>query len=217
LIPVISFIGHSQCEKTSVIQHIAKELTVLGLRVGVIKESDNEVTRDLLKRDTIAEYFVHGIESVCFHSDQGILTLQTNTEQPLTYILFKLFTDVDIILAEGFNNLKNVPKIEIARAEVCPELSQQTSGVKAIIADFPTSFEPQYSYTQTKELARFITNNFMRRGEEHCIDVFADGKRLPLKSFVKLSLRGTLLGFLESLKFTDNVGLFEIKIKNNRR
>jgi len=217
VIPVISFIGHSQCEKTSVIRHIAKELTVLGVRVGVIKESDNEVTKELLKHNNIAEYFVNGIESICLHSEQGILTLQTNTDQPLTYILFKLFTDVDIILAEGFSNLKNVPKIEIARADVCADLSQQPNGVKAIVADFPTSFEPQYAYTQTKELARFISNNFMRLGEEHCIDVFADGKRLPLKNFVKLSLRGTLLGFLESLKFTDNVGIFEIKIKNNRK
>jgi len=217
LIPVISFIGWHNSGKTTLIRKVVKELSKNGIKTGIIKGTKHEDINIDKKGSDSALYREDGIETVSLVTPKEIYTIQDNTEQPLNYLLFKLFSksDVDLIIAEGFKHSPFIPKIEVARAAISKELIKSTTNnIKAVVSDFTADFEPNFSFEQTKEIASFIIKNVINAEHDNFIEVFADGKRLPLKSFVKDALRGTFLGFLSSLKFTENVKNFEIKIKN---
>lgn len=217
VIPVISFIGWHNSGKTTLIRKVIKELSLMGIKTGIIKGTKHEDIYINKKGSDSDLYREDGIETVSLVTPKEILTIQDNKEQPLDYLLFKLFSnsDVDLIIAEGFKHAPFIPKIEVARAAISKELIKNSiNNIKAIVSDFPVDFEPNFTFNQTKEIASFILENFINAEQDNFIEVFADGKRLPLKNFVKDAMRGTFLGFLSSLNFTDNVKNFEIKIKN---
>lgn len=220
MIPVVSFIGWHNSGKTTLIRKVVKELSQMGIKTGIIKDTKHyDIIIDKKGSDS-SLYREDGIETVSLVTPKEIHTIQDNKKQPLNYLFFKIFSesDVDLIIAEGFKHSFFIPKIEVARAAISKELiKNSTNNIKAIVSDFPVDFEPHFTFQQTKDIASFIIDNFINGEQNNFIEVFADGKRLPLNNFVNDALRGTLLGFLSALKFTDDVDTLEIKIKNYDR
>lgn len=217
MIPVVSFIGWHNSGKTTLIRKVVKELSLLGVRTGIIKSTKHEDIELDKKGSDSSTYREDGVRIVSLVTPKEIFTVQDNTDQPLNYLLFRLFsqTDVDLVIAEGFKHSPFIPKIEVAREAISKELIKDTtSNVKAIVSDFPVDFNPHFTFDMVKEIALFIKEQIIDAEKEDFVEVFADGKRLPLNNFVKDIMHGTFLGFLNGLKNTENVKIFEIKIKN---
>jgi len=176
LIPVVAFIGQKNSGKTYIIQKVIPELAKAGITAGYIKEchEDNVTQVCILQND-----FTEEPAEACLFSSNKVITIRTNKDISLSYIIFKFFSHVDVVLAEGFSSVKNIPKFEVARRIASTELDGRTiPGVRAVISDFNPRFEPQYSFEQPAEIAQFIMNTFLRLEEEDSIEVYADGKRL---------------------------------------
>lgn len=60
-------------------------------------------------------------------------------------------------------------------------------------------------------MSRNKTDNTGKQIEK--VSLFVNGKKVPLLEFVQDALAGTVTGFINSLKFTQNVHDIELRIK----
>jgi len=121
---------------------------------------------------------------------------------------------VDVILCEGFKNESSIKKIEVAREEISKELlKDKVGGVIAVVSDFDIDNIKHFSFKEIKELCNFIIEHFNISNKPFFIDLFVNKRRIPLKRFVKDSLKNTVCGYVSALKFTENAEEIELKIK----
>jgi molybdopterin-guanine dinucleotide biosynthesis adapter protein len=71
---------------------------------------------------------------------------------------------------------------------------------------------------ESEEIASFIRKRFLKDGEKERdkVSLLVNGNKVPLKGFVQDALAGTVVGFVKSLKFSDDASEIELRIKVGR-
>ncbi len=211
---IVTFIGYHDSGKTTLVSKVVGHLKDMGYRVAVIKSSnDSGVSFDTPGTDTF-KHREAGADSVLFVApDQMVLQTGANDLSLIT-LAHRYCSDADIVIGEGFKHARRVAKIEVIR-NIEQDLRNEVHGVVAVATDLDVTCDYIFQLNKTKELAKFIEKRFLLgkgRGPEKA-SLLIDGKKIPLKMFVQEALAGTVFGFVDSLKMTDEVQEIELRIK----
>jgi molybdopterin-guanine dinucleotide biosynthesis protein B len=217
MIPIVSFIGWQDSGKTTVAQKVVAILKEKGLRVAVIKSTHHtSINFDKEDSDTRA-YSEASADAVTLMAPDQMVTISHRPEMKLTDIVHRFFHDVDIVIGEGFKNERHIAKIEVTRSDN-ELLKDQVNGVVAVVTDRSLPEVAVFRPDQPEKIAEFIIDQYIedpKRPDTEAV-LFVNGKKVPMKGFVQEALAGTVLGFIKSLKKTENTQSIELRVKLNR-
>jgi len=211
---IVTFIGYHDSGKTTLVSNVVQELKKMGYHVAVIKSSNEKnVQFDTPGTDT----FVHreaGADSVLFVGPDQMVLQTGASHHSLVTLAHRYFPDSDIVIGEGFKHARKVAKIEVQRNRD-QNLRGEVHGVIALATDFDIAGDYVFRLGESREIALFIEKRFLlgknKRPEK--ASLLVDGRKIPLKEFVQECLAGTVYGFVDALKLTDEASEIELRIK----
>jgi molybdopterin-guanine dinucleotide biosynthesis protein MobB len=121
--PVISIVAKSGTGKTTLLEKLIGELKRRGYRVGAMKHDAHEFEIDREGKDSW-RLTQAGADTMVISSPAKIAMIKRNTgktEPSISDIVNAYFSDVDIVLTEGFKK-NRFPKIEVHRKERSPTI-----------------------------------------------------------------------------------------------
>ena len=114
--PVVSFVAKSGTGKTTLLEKVIAVLKARGWKVGVIKHDAHRFDIDHPGKDS-HRLTAAGADTMLITSPEKLaLVRQHQASPPLGELIASYFSDVDIVLTEGFK-LADLPKIEVHRKE----------------------------------------------------------------------------------------------------
>ncbi len=115
--PVICIVGKNKTEKTQLMEALIKELKSRGLRVGALKHHKHgDFDIDIEGKDTW-KYAKAGADTLAISSSVKFASIKkVEKEMGIDEMLDTYFSDVDIVLADGFA-LSDKPRIIVAESD----------------------------------------------------------------------------------------------------
>jgi molybdopterin-guanine dinucleotide biosynthesis protein MobB len=111
----VAFVARSGTGKTTLVETLIGEMRGRGYRVGALKHDAHRFEIDRPGKDS-ARFTAAGAEVMVLVSDDTVAMVQKPTQPPrLDRVLREWFTDLDLVLVEGYKT-SDLPKIEIQRA-----------------------------------------------------------------------------------------------------
>jgi molybdopterin-guanine dinucleotide biosynthesis protein B len=215
---VVSVVGTSKAGKTTFLEKLIPELRRRGYRIGTIKHDVHDsFSLDQEGKDTW-KHRQAGAQTVAISSPARVgLTKQVREEMTLDQLAALYFQDEDLVLTEGYKG-GNKPKIEVCRKERQTQpICSEKDGLVAVVSDFPTGGGvPCFPLEDVGRVADFIEERFLEGRSEPRLVVRLDGKKLPMKSFVKDFVMGGILGMLSALRGYGEPSRVEITISIKR-
>jgi molybdopterin-guanine dinucleotide biosynthesis protein B len=161
--PVIAIIGKKNCGKTTLIEKLIPELIELGFRVGTIKHHHHgAINMDQPGKDTW-RHKQAGAHAVVLSSPTGLgLIRDTSQEIPVPELVDLYFSDVDLVLTEGYKK-ESFPKVEIFRSSVHAEpLPDPGEELIAIMSDVEVARDiPRFGLEDSRLLAKFLVKSVL--------------------------------------------------------
>jgi molybdopterin-guanine dinucleotide biosynthesis protein B len=215
---VLSIVGGSKVGKTTFLERLIPEVRSRGYRVGTIKhDAHDNFEIDHQGKDTW-RHREAGSETVAISSPSRFaLTKSVQTELDVDSIVATYFADEDLVLTEGYRTGTKA-KIEICRRGVHPApRCGQADRLIAVVSD--TALEvgvPNFDLEDISGVADFIEERFLSRTTRPDVVVRLDGRKLPIKSFVKDFLMGGILGMVSTLRGYEEPAQIDISIRMKR-
>jgi molybdopterin-guanine dinucleotide biosynthesis protein MobB len=157
--PIISFVGYSGTGKTTLLEKVVAELKKRGLKIAVIKHVPHEDLEFDKEGKDSRRYVAAGADEVVLSGRwETIIMKKTPRDMTPQQISALLDDDTDLILAEGFKNIRNV-KIEVHRKEMGHELLTDAGQLLAVVTDEPLDIAvPQFEFDSNPaiEIAELI-------------------------------------------------------------
>ncbi|MBI4726502.1 molybdopterin-guanine dinucleotide biosynthesis protein B [candidate division TA06 bacterium] len=195
--PIISFVGHSNSGKTTLIKKIVRILNRKGYRVGVLKHTHGAIKAD--RRGTDTDRFRLAGAKISSISDDKLLVRFENVKGLIPkMVVSALSSELDLLIIEGYKK-ESFPKVLFS-----DELSSVS--LKGIIATVgpknPSDSKVRhFKPSMPNEIARWLEQTFILPArKKRSLQIFIDGKPLPMNPFVRQMIRETLAGMLKSLK-----------------
>ncbi len=217
MVPIVSFVGYHNVGKTTFATKVVRILKKKGYSVAVLKSTKHrEVVKDTEGKDSF-RYRQAGADAVGIVTPDELVVFQGIGKINLKFLSFLLFDDYDIVVCEGFKH-QDIPKIEVTRKEFRNKLLlQEIDGIVAVVSDYPVPNVRNFSIDSPEEVARFLEREFIRKRTEgfpEDVELFINGKRIPMKFFVKKVLSNLLSGFVGSLTGIDEkVERVDVRVK----
>ncbi len=161
--PVLAIIGKKNCGKTTLIEKLIPELIALGLRVGTIKHHHGTISMDQPGKDTW-RHKQAGAHAVVLSCPTGLGVIRdTPAEIPVPELVERYFSDVDLVLTEGYKK-EALPKIEIFRSTVHAEpLTDLGDDLIATVSDVEVARDiPRFGLAETRRLAEFVIERLVK-------------------------------------------------------
>lgn len=214
MVPIVTFIGWHNSGKTTLIREVVKHLKQQNLRVAVIK-STKETGIEFDHPGTDTDMFRKaGAEAVSLMAPDQFALITSQQDDSVITLIHRYFNQYDIVIGEGFKHERKIPKIEVTRKGAEP-LAAQVHRVIATVTDQALAGEFIFKPDESKEIAEFIIKKFLAdtdRYAERAL-LFVNGRKIPMKGFVQDALAGTVHGFVQSLKQTEDIADLELIIK----
>ncbi len=120
-VKAVAFVSKSGTGKTTLLEKVIPRLKDRGYRVGVIKHDAHRFDIDRPGKDSY-RLTSAGADTMVISSPEKLALVKMHAESPpVEDLLAAFFTDVDIVLVEGFKS-SSLPKIEVHRRERSPDL-----------------------------------------------------------------------------------------------
>lgn len=152
---LITFVGHSNSGKTTLIENLIPELKRRGYRIGTIKHTHHGFSMDQKGKDTY-RHRAAGADAVLAASPGQIALVKSTTEDSLDSLL-PYFQEMDIVLVEGFKQEKK-PKIEVFRSQIQQTpLFPEDDLLMAVVTDSPHSARvPVFQFEDVQAICDLI-------------------------------------------------------------
>lgn len=164
-VKVVSFTAKSGTGKTTLMEKVIVLLKERGYRVGAIKHDAHRFDIDYPGKDS-HRFTAAGADTMLISSPE-MLAMVKKYESPPTIeeLLTTHFTDMDIVLTEGFKK-SNLPKIELHRRERSSTLlcrgEWNDPGLLAVASDEPLELDvPLLDINDAEMVADFIEEKFL--------------------------------------------------------
>lgn len=213
MIPAFTIVGKSGSGKTLLIEKLIAEFKARGYRVAAVKHAHQPVEIDAEGKDTWR--FARAGSNASVISSPSKLTVFKNASKEPTVeeALEALGEGFDIVILEGFKRSK-LPKIEVHRSDLGKDLACPPEDLAAVITDGEMPLDlPRFKSDDTRGIVDFIEKEIMAKAGSD-ITVFANGKQVFMKPFVKDIIGSAILAMLGSLKNTGIIRNVTIFIRN---
>lgn len=157
---IISIVGPSGSGKTTLLEKLIPALIRRGLTIGTLKHDVHGFDMDRPGKDSWRHKQAGAAVSVISSPDKvGLVMDADHDNRPIE--LAPLFTNVDIVLTEGYKTATN-DKIEVFRPEVHGELlCRDDETLVAVASDVPVDINvPRIPLQHVDELADFLIAHF---------------------------------------------------------
>lgn len=165
-VKVVSFVAKSGTGKTTLLEKVIAELKNRGYTVGAIKHDAHQFDIDHPGKDS-HRLTVAGADTMLISSPEKLALIKKHAASPpVEVLLATYFTDVDIVVTEGFKK-STMPKIEIHRQERSPTLlcrgEEHDPMLVAVASDEPLDLDvPVLDLNNPTEVADFVVEHFLR-------------------------------------------------------
>ncbi len=153
---ILSVVGKSDSGKTTLILKLLPELKKRRYRVAVAKHCPHGFDLDIEGKDSW-KFTQAGAEGILLTSVGSFALLRPKEDSlSMRERLQNYFSDVDIVLMEGYDNEPGIEKIEIIREEI-GEMGSDIDGVIAYVSDMRVETEKRvFSPDDISAVADFI-------------------------------------------------------------
>jgi molybdopterin-guanine dinucleotide biosynthesis adapter protein len=161
-VPMVSFVGHSGCGKTTFIEKLIPLLTRCGVKVGIIKHDVHGFEMDKPGKDTWRHKRAGAVGTIVSSSSQIGLVLDTDHDH-LPHELAPLLVSADLIIVEGYKSGSQT-KIEVFRPHATGDqtpLCLKDPQLIAVISDAPLEIDqPVFGTRDIASVAAFLREHF---------------------------------------------------------
>ena len=158
----IAIVGNSGAGKTTLLERLIPALKRKGLRVGAVKHDAHRFDIDHPGKDS-HRLTASGADTMVITSPSMLAMVKRySAPPPIEELLERYFTDMDLILVEGFRG-SSLPKIEVHRkafrsALICRG-ERNDPGLAAVASDEPLDLDvPVLDLNDPEAIARFIVS-----------------------------------------------------------
>lgn len=174
MIPAISIVGHSDSGKTSLIEHLIRELKMRGRRLTAVKHAHEDFDLDRPGKDSY-RFAAAGCESIALLGARRSALIRT---QEAGYAFDDLLDlagrGADIVLIEGLSS-GPYPKIEVYRDELGLGLRCKPEDLLAVVTDRPLDIGcKQFSPQEVGAIADFVERSVSEGASENTSDPVGD-------------------------------------------
>jgi len=166
--PAVSFVAKSGTGKTTLLEKVIAILRERGWQVGVIKHDAHRFDIDHPGKDS-HRLTAAGAATMLISSPEKLALVKKHlSAPPINELITTYFSDVDIILTEGFK-LSDLPKIEVHRQErSCTLLCRgehHDPTLIAVASDEPLDIDvPLLDLNSPAAVVSFLEAKFLNRG-----------------------------------------------------
>ena len=216
--PIITFIGWHDCGKTTLASQVVRHLKERGYTVAVIKSTkETGLILDKEGTDTYS-YAQAGADAVTLIAPDQMVMKTTKPTRVLNTLAHRYFSDMDLVVGEGFKEERQVAKIEVSRGDT-ELLRDQVTGVIAIATDRNISGNFIFRLDESSEIADFIEKRFLNKNgqKKDQAVLLVNGKKVVMKDFVQKALAGMVKGFVNTLRINgSDIQEIELRIRINK-
>jgi molybdopterin-guanine dinucleotide biosynthesis protein len=165
-VKAVSFVAKSGTGKTTLLEKVIAELKLRGYRVGAVKHDAHQFDIDHPGKDS-HRLTAAGADTMLISSPEKLALIKKHSASPpVEELLATYFSDVDIVVTEGFKK-SGLPKIEIHRKERSPTLlcrgEEYDPTLLAVASDEPLDLDvPVLDLNNPSEVAGFVVERFLR-------------------------------------------------------
>jgi molybdopterin-guanine dinucleotide biosynthesis protein MobB len=163
---VVSFVAKSGTGKTTLLERVIACLKERGYRVGVIKHDAHRFDIDHPGKDS-HRLTAAGADTMLISSPEKLAVVKKHSASPpIEELVSTYFSDVDIVLTEGFKK-STMPKIELHRKERSDKLlcrgDEYDHALIAVASDEPLDLDvPVLDLNNPLQVTAFIEERFLR-------------------------------------------------------
>ncbi len=163
---MLAFVAKSNTGKTTLLEKLIRELKGRGYRIGAIKHDAHRFEIDHPGKDSYRLTAAGADSMLITSSDQLALVKKHETSPSLEQLIETYFSDVDIVLTEGFK-MSPIPKIELHRQERSATLicrgEQNDPMLIAVASDEPLDLDvPVLNLNDAIAIADFVEMRFLK-------------------------------------------------------
>jgi molybdopterin-guanine dinucleotide biosynthesis protein MobB len=164
-VKAVSFVAKSGTGKTTLLEKVIIHLKELGYKVGVVKHDAHRFDIDHPGKDSY-RLTAAGADTMLICSPDKLAMVKKHTASPtIEDLLEEYFTDVDIVLTEGFKK-SSMSKIELHRQERSAALlcrgDEYDPTLVAVASDEYLELDvPLLDLNNAEMVARFIEQRFL--------------------------------------------------------
>lgn len=165
-VKIVSFVAKSGTGKTTLLEKVIPLLKERGYKVGVVKHDAHRFDIDHPGKDS-HRLTAAGADTMLVSSPEKLALVKQHAESPpIEELLTTYFTDMDIVLTEGFKK-SSMPKIELHRLERSATLlcrgEEYDPTLVAVASDEPLELDvPVLDLNDARQVAGFIEEKFLR-------------------------------------------------------
>jgi molybdopterin-guanine dinucleotide biosynthesis protein MobB len=164
----VAFVAKSNTGKTTLLEQVIRELKERGYRIGAIKHDAHQFDIDHPGKDSY-RLAAAGADTMLIISQEKLALIKKHAAAatpPLEELIATYFSDVDLVLTEGFKS-SDLPKIELHRRERSASLicrgEHNDPMLVAVASDEPLDLDvPVLDLNNIKEVADFVEHGFLR-------------------------------------------------------
>jgi molybdopterin-guanine dinucleotide biosynthesis protein MobB len=164
-VKVVAFVAKSNTGKTTLLEQVIRELKNRGYKVGAIKHDAHKFDIDHPGKDS-HRLTEAGADTMLITSPEKLALIKKHAgAPPLEELVATYFSDLDIVLAEGFK-MSSLPKIEVHRKERSPTLlcrgEHHDPMLVAVASDEALNLDvPVLDLNDIKGVTDFVERNFL--------------------------------------------------------
>jgi molybdopterin-guanine dinucleotide biosynthesis protein MobB len=165
-VKAVAFVAKSGTGKTTLLEKVIARLKDRGYRVGVIKHDAHRFDIDRPGKDSY-RLTAAGADTMLISSPERLALVKKHAASPpVDELLSCFFTDVDIVLTEGFKS-SALPKIEVHRRERSATLlcrgAEHDPNLLAVASDESLELDvPRLDINDADMVADFIERKFLQ-------------------------------------------------------
>jgi len=162
----VSFVAKSGTGKTTLLEKVITELKSRGYRIGVIKHDAHRFDIDHPGKDS-HRLTQAGADTMLISSPEKLAVIKKHdASPPIEELIAAYFSDVDLVLTEGFKK-SGLPKIEVHRRERSDTLlcrgEEHDPSLLAVASDEPLNLDvPVLDLNNPAQVADFVEERIIR-------------------------------------------------------